>query len=489
MTFRKFFPRFLLCWLITIIPLWFLHGVIGVDTPNHVARAYLLASIPNDSGQLFYESHWSLIPNLGMDIIFYPFLYLTPIDPVLLMKVFMSLTFFITGFGYAWLNRQWNGDWTEWGMSGLLFSFSFVLGFGFVNYLFGIGLALLLLGAALHFRNSKWSLNVILAIGMPILLISHLVAFGLFTIAIGAIWLFEGDKKKLGSIGYIFGICFAVFILIQSPTTHAKSTLIYVDPIKHFQTILSPLFIGNLWRDLIFQCLIISTSAILIYRKKLAWNTTAQKLFVFFLVICLIAPHQALTSAFISSRLPLWLLLIGGATIKSVRSPYWIIALLLLGRSGDMASRFLSYNPKLDQLQSDFSKIEDNSLMYQVAHSETLPLAPPGWNPSMLHQNCLILLSKHLYVNNLFTIPAQQPLILSGRTGKDLRDLYTNEEIFYALKVESDKIKQHIAQIPDERIRQFPAYIYFLKPKGAVARTDVLEVIADREDYTLYRIQ
>src|SRR5258707_11836509 len=41
-----------------------------LDYPNHLARAFVLASLPDDTVLArFYAPHWSIIPNLALDLI------------------------------------------------------------------------------------------------------------------------------------------------------------------------------------------------------------------------------------------------------------------------------------------------------------------------------------------------------------------------------------------------------------------------------------
>ena len=147
MTAKKFWGWFLLAWAITGLPIFLLHAVPGVDTPNHVARLHVLASLQeNQALASFYRTHWAILPNLAVDLFITPIVYFFNVNAMALMKVFLVNTIGVTGAGFALTNRAISGKWSLWGLFGLLFSYSYVMGFGFINYLFGIGLALLFIG-------------------------------------------------------------------------------------------------------------------------------------------------------------------------------------------------------------------------------------------------------------------------------------------------------------------------------------------------------
>jgi hypothetical protein len=111
-----------------------------VDYPNHLARMHLLA----EGGNQFYAVHWAAIPDLAEDLIVPPLARLLPL--ALAGKLFLVMLFALCAGGLLWLNRFAAGGWRLWPLCGFLLLYSRVFLWGFVNYLFGVGLALL--GAA-----------------------------------------------------------------------------------------------------------------------------------------------------------------------------------------------------------------------------------------------------------------------------------------------------------------------------------------------------
>ncbi|HEV2299984.1 MAG TPA: hypothetical protein VGR91_00315, partial [Stellaceae bacterium] len=107
-----------------------------VDYPNHLARMHLLA----EGGNAFYQVHWAAIPNLAEDLVVPTLSRLLPL--ALAAKLFLVMSFALSASGVLWLNRVATGGWRLWPLLAFLLLYSRVFLWGFLNYLFGIGLAL-----------------------------------------------------------------------------------------------------------------------------------------------------------------------------------------------------------------------------------------------------------------------------------------------------------------------------------------------------------
>ena len=122
------------------------------DYPNHLARLYLLM----EGGNAFYAVRWAPLPNLAQDLIVPPLAGLMPLD--LASKLFLVMVFGLITGGAIWLNRVATGAWRFWSLLTFLLLYNRIFLWGFVNYLFGIGVALggMALWLALEPRRS-WS--------------------------------------------------------------------------------------------------------------------------------------------------------------------------------------------------------------------------------------------------------------------------------------------------------------------------------------------
>jgi len=150
-----------------------------VDYPNHLARMYLLA----EGGNAFYSVHWAPLPDLAEDLIVPPLTRVIPLD--IAAKLFLVAIFALMAGGVMWLNRVVTGGWRIWPLLGFLFLYNRTLLWGFVNYLFGIGVALGGTALWLALERWRWWLRVpsstLVALACYF---SHIAAFGFYALVV-----------------------------------------------------------------------------------------------------------------------------------------------------------------------------------------------------------------------------------------------------------------------------------------------------------------
>ena len=522
MTAKKFWGWFLLAWAITGFPIFVLHGVPGVDTPNHVARLHVLASLQGGDGlHSYYRSHWAILPNLAVDLFITPIVYFFNVNALALMKVFLFNTIGLTGAGFAVTNRALTGKWSLWGIVGLLFSYSYVLGFGFINYLFGIGLALLFIGVQLLLKDRPKLRSIVVAVGFPILLLNHLLALilGGMTLIIIAVW--QRDKSKALWLGFTIGGFLSLIYMKLSATVGLGSVRAYYDPfLHHLRNVFFPLYFSNLARDLTFWLVILVIVLVLLKfpsskdallrragapfdpndiettkgvteRGNLPSNNKKFPLPVLilgiFTLVGLALPHMAMTSAYISGRISIWAILIAAAAVSEIRIAPGLIFGLLFVRSADVSQRFLTWNTTFDQLSEDLRVVENGSLVYQMTSLVSRPLDPVSWNPSIIHANCLILVERNCYVNNLFSLPYQQPLENSPEIGNDLRDLYNK-----GTKESIEMTRQWLLWqqgLMSPRLQERPVYLFFVKTESERPVNFLGQIVVERPRYVIYKFR
>ncbi len=518
MTAKIFWGWFLLAWAIAGIPIFLLHGVPGVDTPNHVARLHVLASLQqNRDLSSFYQTHWAILPNLAVDLFITPIVYFFNINALWLMKLFLFNSIGVTGAGFAITNRAISQKWSFWGLFGLLFSYSYVLGFGFINYLFGIGLSLLFVGVQLTLKEKPKLRLLVVAFSFPILLLNHLLALGLGAMALIIIAIHQRDKCKHLWTGFLIGSVLSLIYMKLAATVGIRSAHMFYDPMpEHLRNVFFPLYFSSLFRDLTFWLVIVGVVAWLKWKglarqqenrgslpeggdveralprqrgliKSFRQTSLPLIMIVVFTLVGLALPHMAMTSAFISARISIWAILIAGAMVQEVTIAPGLIFSLLFVRSADISQRFLSWNPTFDQLRSDLQVVENGSLLYQMTSLRSQPLEPVGWNPSIIHANCLVLLERNCYVNNLFSLPYQQPLQNSPEIKVDMRDLY-NHGREWEIKSNRQWIVWQLG-LMSPRLRERPVYIFFVKSEKERANPYVGDLVVERPRYAIYKFR
>jgi hypothetical protein len=163
------------------------------DYPNHLARMHLLT----EGGDAFYEVRWAALPNLAEDLIVPPLARLMPLD--LAGKLFVVMIFALLAGGTLWLNRLAAGAWRWWPLLAFLLLYNRTFLWGFLNYLFGVGVALCgtALWLALEDRRARLRVVVSSAVSLACFF-SHLAAWGVYALLILGVELVPALRELRG---------------------------------------------------------------------------------------------------------------------------------------------------------------------------------------------------------------------------------------------------------------------------------------------------
>jgi hypothetical protein len=155
------------------------------DYLNHLARAFVLSALPGDAvlGRM-YAANWSVIPNLGLDLVVPPLMRWLPVHAVGRAVIGAATLLPVLGaiaYQRAMTGRAW------WSLGACLTAYSGCLLYGFLNFQLGLGLALLLAAAWLAWRETRPTRAIVLAvIGAPVLFACHLMGLVFFGLLIGS---------------------------------------------------------------------------------------------------------------------------------------------------------------------------------------------------------------------------------------------------------------------------------------------------------------
>jgi hypothetical protein len=157
-----------------------------LDYPNHLARLFVLAFIADDPVLArFYQPHWEVIPNLGLDLIVPPLLRLFPVHVV--GRVVIAVVVLLPVFGTIAYHRALTGRLSYLPLASTLFAYNGLVLRGFLNFEASLGLALLLAAAWVAWRERRSALTIMTGVaGAVALFFCHLIGLVLFAILIGA---------------------------------------------------------------------------------------------------------------------------------------------------------------------------------------------------------------------------------------------------------------------------------------------------------------
>ena len=186
-----------------------------LDYPNHLAQAYVLAfgaSSPVLSAM--YAPHWTIFPNLAVDIIGPPLLHLFPVHVA--GRLLLAGALFLPVIGAIAYHRAAFGARSYWPLAAGLAGFNGIFFLGFLNFLYGVGFALL--GTALWIRNRERAPAAVVlggAASTTIAFFCHIFAVLFFALLIGSqelarIWRPQTQCGPDGGANYGGPRCFSL---------------------------------------------------------------------------------------------------------------------------------------------------------------------------------------------------------------------------------------------------------------------------------------
>lgn len=158
-----------------------------IDFYNHLARFFVLGHLGSGSAlQAHYQAHWSLLPDIGIDLIGTPLLILLP--PLVAGHIIVVGIFAVLFGGVLYLNRVLTGQRSLLVAALLLpLLYSYILNWGFANFLLGLGLAFWAAGWWLSHRNRPRLAVPVSCLFSIAIFLTHGIAFVLYGILVASL--------------------------------------------------------------------------------------------------------------------------------------------------------------------------------------------------------------------------------------------------------------------------------------------------------------
>ncbi|HEY6916490.1 MAG TPA: hypothetical protein VI381_02510, partial [Allosphingosinicella sp.] len=191
-------------WLIVALVLLTAVPLIGpqipplVDLPGHMGRYHVQMELPHSPFlQHFYTFDWSLIGNLGLDLLIVPLSHVFGIE--LSSKLIVLLIPVLTVAGLLWVAQEVHGEIPPTAFFALPFAFNFPFAFGFVNFALSMALGLLAFAFWLRLaRLGRFKERAIIFLPLSIALwVTHTFGWGtLGVMAFSAELVRQWDMKR-----------------------------------------------------------------------------------------------------------------------------------------------------------------------------------------------------------------------------------------------------------------------------------------------------
>ena len=412
-----------------------------LDYPNHLARIDVLASIPGDPIlSRMYASRWRILPNIALEAIALPLLELMPLDVV--GRVTIAFALLLPFLGAVMLHAVLFNRLSFWPLSAVLVVYNQLLFLGFLNFLIGLGLALV--GAALWARTLERSVGrLVTAVGLAVVLFfCHLIALACYGLILVALEVARASETAPGArpvscprparlIGVALPFVVPALLYLRAPLAAAPAAL-YWSPREKFVGVVAGFATYSVILD--GAALVVAVGTILwCWRTARLAVARALLLAVVALgVLYPIAPFAAKGTGFLDQRLPpvASLLLFAGtlptglsrrqraavslgmAAIASMR----LVAISSIWHRHDAdvaefrrviapiepGSRVLAVMVTADEVP-DFYHGQPRSRFFLFGH-------PGVGRAAIMHLPGLALIERRAFWPLLFTSPSKQPL-------------------------------------------------------------------------------
>jgi hypothetical protein len=167
-----------------------------VDYPNHLARMYILSQNGTPDANPYYEVAWALYPNLAMDLLVPQMARLISVENA--TRLFLLLSQVLIVGGALMLERVVKGRVHLAGFAALMFLYCLPFTWGFVNFEFGLGVALCGIAVCLMFAERVWPLRLVVnAVFVAALFTAHFFALGVYGATLGFYELWRAYDRKV----------------------------------------------------------------------------------------------------------------------------------------------------------------------------------------------------------------------------------------------------------------------------------------------------
>ncbi len=307
-------------WTSTIVALmlivWPAHFPM-VDAPNHLARLYILHAPGGSILRQMYDFSFSLIPNLGLDLVYLALEKVVTPEQAIMLCLFTSVTLISTSSFI--IQRALFGR-MSWSMAFVpIFIFGSVWFMGYINYLLGVGCALA--GLALFIRSGgKLSLvhGALLSMIGVTTLICHVAAFGAFAILLGSLECADELSnprrlvsreflKKIARLCLVFSPSLILYAVCQKPDYSAGVTFNPVE--KLLLPLFSTLGTGTECDYALFLAAVAAFVVFCLCGEFRIWRRGRPAL-VLFAIVVLALPGSIGTAVDVDSRLMIILVIV-----------------------------------------------------------------------------------------------------------------------------------------------------------------------------------
>ncbi|GAA5160738.1 hypothetical protein [Viridibacterium curvum] len=466
------------------------------DYINHLARMHIIAELPtNELLKQYYEVHWAAIPNLAEDMLVPPLALLIGVERAQLL--FTASIFILIVTGVRALHRQLHGKSSWWPLVVFLLLYNRQFLWGFLNYLFAVGVMLWLLTFWLKAREQlRPATAVLFAIPTTLLFFCHLhplAAFGLCVVSIEINRWHAGQSLRTLMLALLQFVPGALLMLFASPTSGRAGDIAFGSISNKVSGLLDAFNNYNLPLDAVTGALFFGALGLGVLTGRMRIHKDLRLAVVALLVCYAIVPNVLFSSFGADRRIliaTLIILVAALSTAPAIPRKYLMavagVALALFGvRLGVIATNWSAAQQVYERLDAGFEPITKGS---RVACLVGEPLEPFLRNPPLDHFCNLAVIKRQVFTNALFAEPGKQ--ILRTRYNEDtpFNRSESQEYRFSGNSSQVGAIKDVITRLPLDRFDW--VLIYHDRYFGDPRPPELIRAWRDEaEDASLYQVR
>ena len=386
-----------------------------LDYPNHLARAVVLAAGASDPVlSRMYTPHWAIIPNLGTDLILPPLLHLLPVHVA--GRIVIGLAVLLPVFGTLAYSRAVFGTLSAWPFASVLVAYNGALLLGFLNFVAGIGLALLLSAAWIVWRESHPVGTALLAgIGMGVLFLCHLMGAAFCALLIAG---YEAERlwrdaspihllKRVLAVAPAIAVPVVLYLL--SPLAPLSAATAWPSPAEKARQLLLPFAAYDLWLDIAIAGLV----GVILLAGRCRVPIRSGAPLIALALLYLASPGELKGAQNFESRFVIMLgFLLFGAVRPALLPRAAVVAVMLLFgvRMAVLANVWLDHRRDLAALRSVIAAVEPGARVFVAKHADAPNRRLSNGMPLDDHLPALLLIERRAFWPFLFDNPSQQPI-------------------------------------------------------------------------------
>ena len=399
------------------------------DYPFHLARIWILNHLNDPIISEFYEAGSWLLPNIAIDVVALGLAQLVGAE--IATKIFLLMCAAGLVVGPALLHRAAHGRWSVWSVLAGMLVFNGILRWGFMNYLFGVGLAFGLAAAWIMVADRRAQLAIGLVGGLVVML-CHLASFGVLAVIVSSyelsqFWHHRRTLRK-ASIRLIvsaipFCICLTGFVAI-SPTSEGGG--IDFPSIYYWKTWggLASLSSSIIWLDALTVALMTGLVIVLMLRGQLRLSIPLVVACVMMSLVYLLSPDRVFSAQLVDTRLivPAVMLAVIAIDFRAFGSRRLTVGVgvavlaVLIVRGGVISSYWTHWESKIVAETTSLKAVRPGSVLLVVSAEPRTPHfvfsaeQQASWTPPLQHVASYTVLWSPAFVVMTFAHPLQQPL-------------------------------------------------------------------------------